>query len=493
MTTNLVTTSSISHWVSLKVVICPDSLGVISEALENQLKRMDATQNAATNENPQQHVRRGRNNGDLRNSPPVEEMDELQTRTRFAVGCVFFAYLLLVMFIVHLITSRMELSPSGETENIVNIETLYKPLHDNGVHGKDKWMDTYSEEKLKKRRRGYENAYDERSGIQQRSKAKIHKDEKATRIYWQNHAPFSIEYFYFPPAGAPLTKSQTPLKANGVISTLAYHRHKYVIKIAQGEDGDSKVRGHSASFIKGRKDELVRIYFNESHGFQLQIGINEKYAKKRGDYHHKVTAVREAREREREARRLERYNKEAEIQRRQSEREFVESKKSKNQAEVQQCSNGDPVIRDMRIPSHHHDLKGWSSFWRLVWDWSIVMQGCVMVGAITLVLCMYKIFKLTFDISYLDAAHFGDLNAIKGYIKGRRNESLEMRPFNINNMNRDQHTALHLAVRSGFLDIVEVLCQHGADCATIVAKDGRTPLHSACDKMHANIFDPTIS
>ena len=434
---------------------------------------MDTSQNAATDSNSSPR----RQEDVQRNSSSVEEMDELQTRTRYAVGCVFFTYLILVMFIVYLITSKLEQSTRVENANVVNIETSSESSHQM-INNRNEWIGKFSAEEMEGRM--YNHAYVDERRIEHSTKM-LQKGGKRTQIHWQNKSPFSIEYFYFPPTDVPPSKSRTFLEPYGSISTLADYRQKYVVNVV---GGDVKAHDHSTSFSKGHTDEFVRIYYNDSHGIYLEIDAgNDKYARKRGDYHHKITAMREAKRAER--------TKEIELEQKQKELELKKLQTEEDQAEAQQCSNS-PLIRDMRIPSHHHELTGWRSFWRLVWDWSILMQSCTIVGAITFVVCMYRMFKLMFAISYLDAAHFGDLRAIKGYIKGQRRESL-VKPFNINAINQDQFTALHLAVRAGFLDIVELLCKSGADYTTILSKDKRTPLHSACSRIHLDVFNYLVS
>ena len=117
---------------------------------------MNTTQRAATNSNSPPR----RQEDVQQNSPPAEEMDELQTRTRYAVGCVFFAYLLLVMFIVFSITSKLEQSTSVKNEKIVNIKTSSESSNQI-VDDKNEWMGKFSAEETERRRKLKER---ERSG-----------------------------------------------------------------------------------------------------------------------------------------------------------------------------------------------------------------------------------------------------------------------------------------------------------------------------------------
>ena len=66
------------------------------------------------------------------------------------------------------------------------------------------------------------------------------------------------------------------------------------------------------------------------------------------------------------------------------------------------------------------------------------------------------------------------MKTIKKFVKGsrkgnKRGESKTTKPFDIDAMNQNHYTSLHLAAKSGFVDIVEYLCENGADYTKILS------------------------
>ena len=95
----------------------------------------------------------------------------------------------------------------------------------------------------------------------------------------------------------------------------------------------------------------------------------------------------------------------------------------------------------------------WSNFWAAIWDWSLMFRICLVNFAIMLILFIFKTFSLFFCISFLDAAMYGDLTSLKRYLNGEKGTKIH----DINEVNLENFSALHLAAEMGHVDIVKYL------------------------------------
>lgn len=73
------------------------------------------------------------------------------------------------------------------------------------------------------------------------------------------------------------------------------------------------------------------------------------------------------------------------------------------------------------------------------------------------------------------AAHFGNVNAVKLFLKKERESSSSVAYM----LGKDGESALHIAAFRGRIDVMKELLRSRPDCFELVDKTGRSALHSA--------------